>query len=77
MTATRHNFKHYSGSGADIPSTWIGVCRCGIYQRFQSVETVRVGVRTATFRRKDVPVYSADLKSWSFDKPACVGNASK
>ncbi len=73
MKTNRHNSKHHSGSGADVPSTWVGVCRCGIYQRTEKVQTSRVGLRSASFKWTDVPVYSTDLKSWSFDKPECTG----
>lgn len=71
----RHNWKHYSGSGANIPSDLVERCAyCGALKKMKEVETSRIGVTKASFSWKDVPIYSTDGGAgWRWAKPDCTG----
>lgn len=71
----RHNWKHHSGDATAIPSTLVERCAyCGVLTKKQEVETARIGLATASFRWRAVPVYSTDGgATWAWDRPVCCG----
>lgn len=74
----RHKWVLHSGDHTAYPPTAVERCaHCGVFTKKESVVTSRVGVRTATFTSKDVPVYSRDEASWQWEKPVCTGKAAK
>lgn len=83
MTTPRHRWARHSGlprrvvDGKVEPDTEVRRCTlCGVFTRTKVVTTSRIGVITATFTNRDVPIYSADEKRWSYMKPACTGKVA-
>ena len=75
MKAPRHNWKHHEGTGVVYPSTLVERCAyCGTLTKTKVVETSRIGVTSATFSSKEVPIYSTDGGAhWQWDRPVCTG----
>lgn len=75
MATPRHNWKHHEGTGVVYPSTLVERCAyCGTLTKTKIVETKRVGINSATFSSKEVPIYSLDGGvHWQWDRPGCTG----
>lgn len=72
----RHKWALHSGDYRTFPPTAVERCaHCGVFTRKESVVTSRIGVLSATFTEKQVPIYSRDEVSWQWDKIACTGKA--
>ena len=71
----RHQWTHHSGCALCIPPDRVDRCTyCGVPTKPQEVETSRIGVHTASFAWKNVPIYSTDGgATWRWDKPVCTG----
>lgn len=79
MTAVkipRHKWALHSGDHTAYPPTAVERCEhCGVFTKKQTVTTSRIGVHSATFTEKQVPIYSRDEASWQWDKIVCTGKS--
>lgn len=74
--AQRHNWRPSKANDTNpLPKGTTRCAHCGAQRRKVTVNTSRIGVHTATFTSREVPVYSADGQSWSYDNVPCTGKA--
>lgn len=74
----RHRWALHSGDYRTFPPTAVERCAyCGVFTKKKTVTTSRIGVHSATFTEKQVPIYSRDEVSWQWEKPVCTGKAAK
>lgn len=75
MKSPHHNWKHHSGDGRNVPSDIVERrAYCGALKKMKEVVTSRIGLTTASFTQRDVPIYSTnEAATWSWLKPACTG----
>ena len=75
----RHNWKRLSGTTLVHPPTLVQRCAyCNVLTKAEEVETSRIGVHSASFAWKNVPIYSTDGGvTWQWEKPVCTGKPAK
>ncbi len=73
-----HRWALHSGDYRAYPPTAVEKCAyCGAFKRITIVTTSRVGVHSATFTNKEVPVYSANGVTWVYTRPTCAGKTKE
>lgn len=68
----RHLWRAAPGDVA-LPAGTERCARCGALRKTKIVTTSHVGIRTATFGKREVPIYSVDGRRWVWDRPPCPG----